>query len=101
MSDQPIRKVFFPLRSAVELFADPRSPDAVTKAKEAAVLYDELIFEDGLLDVSITPNGSANFWNPPDAMTPELLDRSRRINVVGSPMTLAIGTEAEPGVPAE
>jgi hypothetical protein len=97
----PIRRILFPLRSAVELFSDPRSPGAVTKAKEAAVLYDELIFEVGLLDVSITPNGGASFWIPPDAMTPELLDRSRRVNAVGSPMTLAIGEEDEPGVPAK
>jgi hypothetical protein len=100
-SSSPARKLFFPLRSAVELFVDPRNPDAVTKAKEAAILYDEVTFEVGMLDVSITPNGSTSFWNPPEAMTPELLDRSRRIDAVGSPMTLAIGRQDEPGVPAE
>jgi hypothetical protein len=105
MSDQresdAIRRIFFPLRSAVELFSDPRSPDAVTKAKEAAVLYDELIFETGLLDVSITSNGSTSFWNPPESMTPELLERTRKIDAEGSPMVLAFGTEREPGLPAE
>ena len=100
-SSSPARKLFFPLRSAVELFVDPRSPDVVTKAKEAAILYDEVTFEVGMLDVSITPNGSTSFWNPPEAMTPELLDRSRRIDAVGSPMTLAIGRQDEAGVPAE
>ncbi|MBS1675810.1 MAG: hypothetical protein JST08_00345 [Actinobacteria bacterium] len=97
----PVRKIFFPLRSAVELFSDPRSPDVVTKAKEAAVLYDELIFEVGLLDVSITSNGSTSFWNPPESMTPDLLERTRQINAVGSPMILAFGTEREPGAPAQ
>jgi hypothetical protein len=96
-----IRKIFFPLRSAVELFSDPRSPGAVTKAKEAAILYDELIFETGLLDVSITSKGSISFWNPPESMTPDLLERTRQIDAVGSPMVLAFGTEQEPGVPAE
>lgn len=38
----------------MELFSDPRSPGAVMKAKEA-VLYDELIFEVGLLDVFNRP----------------------------------------------
>lgn len=78
----------------------PSKPRRGHEGEEAAVLYDELIFEVGLLDVSITPNGGASFWNPPEAMTPELLDRSRRVNAVGSPMTLAIGEEDEPGVPA-
>lgn len=73
----------------------------MTKAKEAAVLFDELIFEVGLLDVSITPTGAFSSWNPPDAMTPELLDRSRTANVTGVPMTLSIGEEKEPGVAAE
>jgi hypothetical protein len=97
----PIRRVFFPLRSAVELFSDPRSPDAVTKAKEAAILFDEVIFEDGLLDVSITPNGSTSFWNPPATMTADLLERSRRVNAEGAPMTLAIGKQSGPDIPAE
>ena len=95
-----IRRVFFPLRSAVELFSDPRSPDAVTKAKEAAVLFDEVIFEDGVLDVSVTSNGSTCFWNPPETMTPDLLERSRQVNLAGSPMSLAIGEETERGQPA-
>lgn len=96
----PVRRVFFPLRSAVERFSDPRSPDAVTKAKEAAILFDEVIFEDGLLDVSITPNGATSFWNPPEMMTPDLLERSRRANQVGVPMTFAIGKQPGPGIPA-
>src|ERR1700743_963082 len=96
-----IRRIFFPLRSAVELFSVPSSPDAVTKAKEAAVLYDELIFETGLLDVSITSNGSTSFWNPPESISPELLERTRQADFVGSPMLLAVGEEREPGAPAE
>lgn len=94
------RKLFFPLRSVVELFSNPRSPDAVTKAKEAAVLYDELIFETGVLDVSITSAGSTSFWDPPEAMTPEMVERSRQIDAVGSPMTLSIGKQEQADVPA-
>jgi len=94
------RRILFPLRTSVELFSDPRSPDAVTKAKEAAVLYDELIFEPGLLDVTITPQGGSSIWIPPEQMTDALLARSRR-PAVGDPMTLAIGKQDAPGVPAE
>ncbi|HEX2103083.1 MAG TPA: hypothetical protein VHF51_05495 [Solirubrobacteraceae bacterium] len=56
--------IFFPLRSSVELFDDPRSPTAVVRAKDAACLYDRVIFESGLLDVTIASNGSMPWWYP-------------------------------------
>jgi hypothetical protein len=96
-----MRRIFFPLKSGVELFDDPASPEAVTRAKEAAVLYDEVIFEDGLYDVAITPQGSTNFWTPPSQMTPERLDLSRRGRKVGEPMTVAMGKQSAAGRPAE
>ena len=96
-----MRRIFFPLKSGVELFEDPSSPEAVTRAKEAAVLYDEVIFEDGLYDIAITPQGSTNFWTPPSEMTPERLEHSRRGRRVGEPMTLAIGKQRAVGQPAE
>lgn len=96
-----MRRIFFPLKTGVELFEDRASPEAVTRAKEAAVLYDEVIFEDGLYDATITPDGSTNFWVPPSQMSPELLRDTRRPVRVGSPMTLAVGAESEPGKPAE
>jgi hypothetical protein len=43
-------KIFFPLRTSVELLKDPTSPTAATRAKQAAVLCDELIFEEGLYE---------------------------------------------------
>lgn len=61
-----MRRIFFPLKSGVELFEDRSSPQAVTRAKEAAVIYDEVIFEEGLYDITITPEGSTNFWTPPN-----------------------------------
>ncbi len=89
------------MKSGVELFENRSSPEAVTRAKEAAVLYDEVIFEDGLYDVSITPQGATNFWTPPSHMTPERLEHSRRPVRIGEPLTLAIGAERSPGRPAE
>jgi hypothetical protein len=39
--------IFFPLRTSVELFQEPASPKAVARAKQAAILYDRLVFEGG------------------------------------------------------
>jgi hypothetical protein len=96
-----MRRIFFPLKSGVELFEDSSSPEAITRAKEASVLYDEVIFEDGLYDVAITPQGSTNFWTPPSQMTPERLEQSRRGRKVGEPLTLAMGKQRAAGLPAE
>jgi hypothetical protein len=96
-----MRRIFFPLKSGVELFEDRSSPEAVTRAKEAAVIYDEVIFEDGLYDVTITPEGSTNFWTPPSQMTPDRLEHSRRPVKIGEPLTLAVGVERSPDQAAE
>lgn len=93
-------RIFFPLRTSVELFADPTSPTAVTRAKEAAILYDELFFETGVYDASITPNGSTNFWTPPDHITDEQLKLTRQPVALGQPMTFAVGKQPRPGQPA-
>jgi hypothetical protein len=50
--------IIFPLRTSVELFRDPMSVIAPTRAKEAAILYDELVFEAGLYEIGITEQGS-------------------------------------------
>ncbi len=41
-------RILFPLRTGVELFADPSMSEAVARAKQAAVFYDEVVFEIGL-----------------------------------------------------
>lgn len=88
-------KVFFPLRTSVELFEDRNSPEAVTRAKQAAVLYDELIFETGLYRVSITPEGSSGWLTPPSSFTPELLKDSRRVQEPGTGFGISVGFEGE------
>ncbi|MDP8910374.1 MAG: hypothetical protein M3N47_14940 [Chloroflexota bacterium] len=92
--------VFFGLPSSVELFEDRTFPEAITRAKEAALLYDNVLFEIGLLDVTVGPHGGMSMWHPPDALTPEFRERARRPIQLGAPMTIAIGQEATPGVPA-
>lgn len=89
----PTSKIFFPLRTSVELFEDPDSPAAVTRAKQAAVLYDELVFEVGLYDVSITPQGSRDWTTPPTWLTPERLQDSRCRPDPGTQISLAVGPE--------
>lgn len=96
-----MRRIFFPLKTGVELFEDRESPEAVTRAKEAAVLYDEVIFEDGLYDATITPNGSTNFWTPPSHMTPDRLRDTRKPIQLGGSMCLAVGAQGDSGEPAD
>jgi hypothetical protein len=88
------------LHCSVELFADPQTPTAVTKAKEAAVLFDRVIFEAGLLDVTITPSGSSTWWTPPHQLTDEKLADTRRPIPLGSDVVMAFGAQSAPGVPA-
>ncbi len=97
---EPASCVFFGLRSSVELFEDDKFPEAVTRAKEAALLYDKVLFEIGLLDVTVGPHGGMSMWHPPDSLTPEFRERARRPIKLGAPMTIAIGAEDTPGVPA-
>jgi hypothetical protein len=90
--------IFFPLHTSVELFEDRTSPAAVVRAKEAALLYDRLIFETGMLDVTISSEGSFIFWNPPDALTPAMRERTRQVIPLGEPVAFMMGKEPEFGV---
>lgn len=93
-------RVYFPLRTSVELFETRESPEAPTRVKEAALLYDELIFEVGLLDVTVTPSWANVWWTPPDQMTPEMLERTRRPVPLGEEAYIAFGKQPAEGVPA-
>lgn len=86
-----ISRMFFPLRGGVELFTDPTMPAAVARAKQVAILYDEVVFEPGLYEVSIAEDGSQDGWTPPEALTDEHLARSRRIQTPGTHFSVAVG----------
>jgi hypothetical protein len=94
----PETTIFFALRSSVELFEDPSSPTAVARAKEAACLYDHVIFEPGLLDVTIATHGLTPWWHPPGHLTPELRAQARR--PMSGPVSIAFGAQPARGVPA-
>lgn len=93
--------MFFGLSTGVELFTDPASAQAVTRVKEAALLYDLLVIEAGMLDVTVGEGGSSSFWLPPDRLTDEHRERARRPIPVGAPFQLGFAPQDGPGVPAD
>jgi hypothetical protein len=64
------------------------------------VLYDRVIFEVGVLDVTVGEQGGSTFWLPPDHVTDELRERGHKPIQVGTPFSLAFGQQSERGVPA-
>jgi len=86
-------RMLFPLRTGVELFSDPSMPAAVSRAKQAAVLYDEVVFETGLYEVSIAETGSSGWWHPPGGLTDEDLEASRRLQTPGTPFTISLAAD--------
>lgn len=94
-------RILLPLRTSVDLFSDPSQPSALTRAKQAAVLYDTMTVEVGFLDVSITAHGGHTMWKPPDWITEDDIRRARKPPEQGQPMSLAIGVQPAFGVPAE
>ena len=66
-----VSRTYLPLRSSVELFQDPTSPEPIARAKEAAILFDELVFEDGLFQASLNPESSFQHYKSSDLVTEE------------------------------
>lgn len=100
-SDAHRSKVFFPLRTGVELFSDPSLPDAVTRAKQAAVLYDELIVEAGLYEVTITQSGTMDEWIAPHNLTEEDLLHTRQVPQESDGLTIMVGSTQAPNSSSE
>lgn len=90
----------FPLRTSVEWFDDPVSPTIEGRVKQAAVLYDELLFEDGFVEIDITDGGAMHMWYPPEAATPERLEEANRPIETGAPVVFSLGKQPAQGVPA-
>lgn len=85
-------RVYFPLRTGVELFSDPSLPDAVTRAKQAAVLYDELAFEEGMCEVTITQSGAVDEWIPTHDLTEEDLLHTRQVPQESDGLSVFVGS---------
>lgn len=92
-------RIYFPLQTSVELFGDRQTPEAITRVKQAAALYDEVVIEDGLYTASISTAGSNGWWEPWSHVDPLAMTRTP-----GKPGTeMAIGMQSQPGLgrPAE
>jgi hypothetical protein len=92
--------MFFPVRTSVELFQDPLAPAAHLRAKQGAVLFDELVFETGIYDVTMLPTGQFAQVRSADLLDDEELTKARIVQEVGTPMTLSVGVQPAKGVPA-
>jgi len=88
----------FPLRTSVELFRDPVSPEARLRAKQGAVLYERLVFETGLFDATISEGGSFHLWRPGEGVGDEEWREARTLVEEGSPMQVAFGVQPAKGV---
>jgi hypothetical protein len=96
-----MKLAYFPLRSSVELFKDPTSPQPVSRAKHAAILYDTVAFEIGLFEQTIGETGASGIYVPPHMAHEERRKRARTVHEVGSSFQIAVGAQPAFGVPAQ
>jgi hypothetical protein len=96
-----VRRLYFPLRSSVELFVDPTSVEAGVRAKEGAVLFDEVFFEAGMVIATVGEGGNFVMYRPAHELGPEDLADTRNLSTPGEGFSIAVGTETTPGVAAE
>lgn len=82
------------------MFKDPTSPEPVSRAKHAAILYDELVFEAGLFEETIGRTGASGMHFPPAMATEERRKWARVVREEGAPFQIALGAQPAPGVPA-
>ena len=87
-----MRRLYFPLRTGVELFTDPTSVEPTARAKEAVVLYDEVIFEAGFFDITMVEDAlSISTWHPPGSLAVEDLAGFRKPPEPGAGLELSVG----------
>jgi len=87
-----VRRLYFPLRTSVELFVDPTSVEPTARAKEAVVLYDEVIFEAGFFDITMVEEAlSISAWHPPGSLAAGELAEYRKPPEPGAGLTLSVG----------
>lgn len=87
-----MRRLYFPLRTSVELFTDPTSVEPTARAKEAVVLYDEVIFEAGFFDITLVEDAlSISAWHAPGSAAVGDLAEYRRPPAPGAGLELSMG----------
>ena len=93
-------KLFFPLRTSVELFRDAETPAAHVRAKQGALLFDELVFEQGIYDITMAGGGAWSTVRSADTLDDDALRTARVIHETGEEMTISVGVQPARGVPA-
>jgi hypothetical protein len=69
---------FFPLRSNVQYFDTPENYfRLIERIKQVALLYDHLIFQEGVYNAIVWDRGSFDFWTPYDGSKLEDLEKMR------------------------
>lgn len=96
-----MRRLYFPLRTSVELFTDPTSVEPRARAKEAVVLYDEVIFEAGFFDISMVEDAlSISAWHAPGSLPVGDVAEYRRPPEPGAGLELVVGEPPATGSPS-
>lgn len=84
-------KLYFPLQSSVELFNEPLGVDAGSQAKQGAVLYEQIIFEDGLFMATVGDDMNLAFRRPRRELSDQDLLEPRSPGRPGEEVVLMIG----------
>jgi hypothetical protein len=94
-------RVYFPLRSSVEFFGQPSGVTPAARAKEGAVLFDEVLFEDGLFTAAIGEDMNFTSFRPRHELTDEDLREPGMQGQVGERFSIAIGVQQSPDNPTK
>lgn len=92
-----MRRLYFPLRSSVEFFDDPTLVQAGARAKEGAVLFDEVLFESGMVIANVGEDASFTIYRPAHELGPEDFADTAKMAEPGGEFVIAVGTENSPG----
>ena len=95
-------RTWFPLRSNLTYFSgETQRLDVEARIKQAALLSEEIVFEFGMLDVSVTETGMTSLWTPPSQLSEDRIRRHRDAARSGAPFAFSIGLQPAKGVPAD
>ncbi|HEX3360992.1 MAG TPA: hypothetical protein VHS74_08385 [Solirubrobacterales bacterium] len=91
-----VSRVYFPLRSSVEFFDRPSGVTPSARAKEGAVLFDEVLFEDGQFTAAIGEDMNFTSFRPRHELTDDDLKQPAMQGEVGERFSISIGVQRAP-----
>jgi hypothetical protein len=92
-----MERLYLPLRSSVEFFEDPAGVASATRVKESAVLFEQLIFDDGQLIATVGDSMNLEILRPRHELSEADLSDPQPPAGPGEEVVLSIGTESTPG----